>query len=387
MEIMQPMNEQEVISLLRSLVDIPSPTGEERELANFIASYTETTGFSSTLMSDHWDVVARVTGSMPGPKILFLTHTDHSKPSPSIQAHRAEITDGERFGKRGKVITGKGSCAPKSTLAAMLYAGKTLAALKTRLKGSFILAAVSRDLWTNHDGVREVADRGWIDSDMAIVGEPSGNQPAIGARGIYHFTITMEGKPTHWGRPKEGINPIWGIPDLLKLIEHMTHVLPSHPALGEATLVPIDVRCEISPPHTPKYCTILLDRRTLPGEDRETIVKDIEEKVKRFSFHGQRITFQLTKEMYPFNGDPESFISRKLMEVHRVIMGENPNLGYLSFSSNGGFLTEKMRIPSVAYGPGKITDLTPIEHAETSKVLSASKVYVATTLEILTADL
>lgn len=376
-----------MISLLRSLVEIPSPTGEERELANFIASYTETTGFSSTLISDHWDVVARVSGSMPGPKILFLTHTDHSKPSLLSSAYSAEITDGEKFGKRGKVITGKGSCAPKGTLAAMLYAGKTLAALKIRLRGSFTLAAVTRDLWINHDGVREVADRGWIDSDMAIVGEPSGNQPAVGARGIYHFAITIEGKPTHWGSPKEGINPIWGIPDLLKLIEQMTHFLPSHPSLGEATLVPIDIRCEVSPPLTPKYCTIVLDRRTLPGEDRQIIANDVEKKVKEFSSPEQRGSFQLMKEMYPFKGDPESFITKKLMHVQRVITGENPKIGYLSFASNGGFLTEKMLIPSVAYGPGKITDLTPIEHVEISKVLLASKVYVGTALEILTADM
>jgi acetylornithine deacetylase/succinyl-diaminopimelate desuccinylase-like protein len=387
MEIVQGMDEQEVISLLRSLVEIPSLTGEEREIANFVASYTEAAGFSSTRVSDHWDVVACITGSRPGPKILFLTHTDHSKPSSPNQAYCAEMTDGEKFGKRGKIITGKGSCAPKSTLAAMLYAGKILAPLKDRLKGSFVLAAVSRDLWANHDGVREVADRGWIDSDMAVVGEPSDNQPAIGARGILHFTMTIEGKPTHWGRPKDGSNPIWSIPDLLKLIEDMARVLPSHPALGEATLVPIDIRCEMSPPHTPNCCTLLLDRRTLPGEDRELIVKDVEERLKGFRSHGQKATLQLTKEMHPFHGDPGSFISRKLMELHRVIIGRDPEAGYLSFSSNGGFLTEKMRIPSVAYGPGSIADLTPVEHAEISRVLAASKVYVGTALEILSTDL
>lgn len=383
LDILENIDENELIELLKELIRIPSPTGEEKEIAKYIASFSKNGGYGSVNVSDQWDVVARIDGKAEGRRILFLTHTDHSKPADPKKDYIPRITEGHEFGKPGKVITGKGSCAPKATLAAMLLAGQILAKKTENLKGSVIVAAVSQDLNANHDGPREVDERGWIDAEMAVVGEPSNNRPVIGARGINHIAITIQGVSTHWGRPSEGVNPIWTIGQVLAEIKTLIAELPSHPSLGRATLAPINVECQASPPQTPSSCRIVFDRRTLPGEDTNDIVKGISERLDTLGLDKQDINVSLCSQMYPFKGSSESFISKKVMEISEAVTGDHFPYGYLSFSSNGGYLTDKMGIPSVVLGPGNIGDIAPTEHVEVKSVLEAAKIYVATSLDVL----
>ncbi len=385
-EVIEHIDENELIGLLEELIRIPSPTGEEEGISQFISSWAERMGFTSVHQSDKGDVVAEVEGRGKGPKLLLLTHTDHSKPIDSEAAYRPKVVDGQRFGKGGRVVTGKGSCAPKATLAALLYAGKMLAQQKEQLRGSVIIAAVSRDLLANHDGVREVAEKGWIDADMAVVGEPSGNQPVLGARGINHIAITLHGIPTHWGRPEGGVNPIWAMEPVLGVVKGLIEGLPSHASLGKATLAPIDIQCEMSPPQTPRSCRLVLDRRTLPGEDAREVVEGIQDKLGGLSLEKLKVNVETIRQMYPFEGNPESPISKKVMETHEAITGNRLPYGYLTFSSNGGFLTGMMKMPSVVYGPGRIEDMMPSEHVEVESVLMAAKVYGATAFEMLHRD-
>ena len=382
-EILGDLAEKELLELLQELIRIPSPTGEEQEIGQFIASYAKDSGYGSVNLSEQGDVVAQVDGKLNGPRILYLTHTDHSRPVDPKADFNPRIVEGQEFGKSGRVITGKGSCAPKATLAAMLYAGKVLAEKREDLKGSVLIAAVTKDLNANHDGPRAVDENGWIDADMAVVGEPSNSEPVIGARGISHIAVTIKGVPTHWGRPAEGSNPIWTIEQILPQIKTLIADLPSHSALGEATLAPIDIGCENIPPQTPGSCRIVFDRRTLPGESTEDIIQVMQDRLNTVTPDNQSIDVTLASQMYPFEGSADTFISKKVMEVSQTVTGYHAEYGYLTFSSNGGYLTGKMGIPSVVLGPGNIGDIAPKEHVELSSVFNATAIYIATALDIL----
>jgi acetylornithine deacetylase/succinyl-diaminopimelate desuccinylase-like protein len=380
------IDKDELIKLLQELILIPSSPGEEQEICEYISSYAKNSDFTSIHVSDHWDVVLRLDGRGKGSRVLFLTHTDHSKPAHPEGISRPDVIDGDRFGKRLKVVTGTGSRSPKGTLAAMLYAGKVLAQKRMALKGSLIIAAVSRDLLANHDGIREVAEKGWVDADMAVVGEPSNNEPAIGARGINVIAVTIRGSPTHAGKPEAGSNPIWTLEHVLEGLKTLATDLPSHPSLGKATLTPIDIRCETRSPQTPSSCCLILDRRTLPGEDPIEVAHNIERNLVKFVTGTNKVDVQVLKQMYPFEGDPDSLISKYVKNANETVTGSRTSYSYISFSTNGGFLTNKMRIPSVIYGPGRIDHTFPIEHVEVNSVLIAARVYVATACRILGPD-
>jgi acetylornithine deacetylase/succinyl-diaminopimelate desuccinylase-like protein len=119
----------------------------------------------------------------------------------------------------------------------------------------------------------------------------------------------------------------------------------------------------------------------LPGEDADTVVQGIKEALGKTAIE-EKIEIELVKQMFPFEGDPESFISKQVSAVNEAITGKISPFGYLTFASNGGYLTSKMKIPSVVYGPGRITDLIPVEHIEISSVVTAAKVYAGTAIEV-----
>ncbi len=381
-QIIAGVREEELIKLLGELVKIPSPTGEEKEIAEFMAAYGRESGYSSINVGNKWSVVGRVDGAGQGPRVLFLTHSDHARPAEPEGPYALEVADGGKFNKSGPVALGKGACAPKGTLAAMLLAGAILARHRSDFKGSAVIAAVCQDLNANHDGPREVHERGWIEADMAVVGEPSHHRPVLGARGISHIGVKINGQPTHWGRPAEGSNPIWTMAPVLAALKDLTSNLPRHPDLGQATLAPFNLDCRYSAPHTPSWCRVVLDRRTLPGEDSAEVLKTIKDKLSGLAPEGQSLEVDYVSQMFPFQGSAESLIAQKVMAVSTEIIGQELSFGYLTFSSNGGYLTGKMGMPSVVLGPGRIEDIHPVEHIEIESLVLATKIYLATVVEL-----
>jgi len=87
--------------------------------------------------------------------------------------------------------------------------------------------------------------------------------------------------------------------------------------------------------------------------------------------------------MYPYEGDPATLICRKLAGTNDRLSGQPIPFGYLPFATNGGFLTHRMKIPTVVYGPGRIEDVAPKEHVEIDRMVLAARVYTDTVLALL----
>jgi len=370
----------ELIHLLENLIRIPSGSGQEKSLSEFILAYGESLGFSPLRRSSHGDIAGTLEGSPGGPTVLFLTHMDHSPVDTEENPYRPVVMDGSEFEKPGRVLVGKGSCSPKATLACMLYACRQIAVRKKEIRGNVLFAAVGRDLLANHDGIRELVEEDWIHADFAVAGEPTGNRPMIGARGINHIEVVIPGMPSHWGRPEEGINPLWELPSVLQTLRELIGELPRHEALKGATLVPIDIACDMKPPRSPSACRVLLDRRTLPGENPEAILREVRERLQQ---RVPGVHASVKSQMYPYEGDPGSVICRTIAETNDRLSGRPVPFGYLSFATNGGFLTHQLKIPTVVYGPGRIEDMAPKEHVEVDRLVLSSSVYKDTVLALL----
>ena len=114
-----------------------------------------------------------------------------------------------------------------------------LACQATVLSWPGVLAAVTKDLSANHEGVREADALGLLREGICIAGEPSHNAIVLGARGIAHYAVEFEGVPAHWGRPQDAANPLFALAAFLPSIERLE--LPSDPALGAATISAFEV--------------------------------------------------------------------------------------------------------------------------------------------------
>ena len=187
-------------SLTRELIDIPSLTGDEKAVGEFLATRLASLGYNVELQdagADRFNVIA-TTGEMP--RIVFSTHMD------TVPPFIASSEDGE-------YIYGRGSCDAKGLIAAQLFAAEQLR--KQGMNNIGMLFTVDEELSSfgaqaanNHPLARECR--------FLINGEPTDNRLAIGTKGSLRLIITTEGRAAHSAYPEAGESAIEKLLDILQ---------------------------------------------------------------------------------------------------------------------------------------------------------------------------
>lgn len=364
------------IELAKELISIPSPSGQEQAVAEFIAQRLSEAGVEVQEIP-HGNVLARVDGHRPGPVRLFLTHTDTMSADGMTDPYAAKIVDGASYGIEGDALVGLGAAAPKGAVAAMIIALEAVAADREGLDGSVYLGIATKDLLANHEGAREILDAAAINADWVVAGEPSGNRVVLGARGIAQVDVDVEGKAAHWGRPDDAANPLHPIADIISTIRATE--LPHHPDLGYATCVPFDIDTQFHPPHSPHRAVLRLDRRLLPGESAQAVIADLAAVAEQQcgSTPGTRCVVEPRRMMHPFEIDPRAELVQTISRSIEEVTGDLPATMYITFSSNAGLTTAEHGWPSLAFGPGEITALGSREAVAVQELTTAARCFAS----------
>jgi acetylornithine deacetylase len=189
-----------VFELARQLIDIPSVTGDELAVGEFLASHLEQLGYRverQEVAPDRFNVIA-TTGAPP--RIVFSTHMDTVPPF--IESREDD-----------ELIYGRGSCDAKGIMAAQIFAAQRL-----------------RD-----EGVNEVGLLFMVDEEMGslgaqaankhplarecrylVNGEPTDSRLATGTKGSVRAVITSEGRAAHSAYPEAGESAIEKLLDILQ---------------------------------------------------------------------------------------------------------------------------------------------------------------------------
>jgi acetylornithine deacetylase len=187
-----------LVEYIRRLVDIPSVTGSEHELASFLEKDLRERGFSVTLQ-DVVDQRRNVYAVSPRvlPRVVFCTHLDTVPPFyPSSE-------DDE-------YVYGRGSCDAKGVLAAMVFA---VVALRERgIDDVGLLFVVGEEV----DSVGALAANSLESrARYVVVGEPTENRMANGHKGGFKFRLTATGRAAHSAYPHLGESAIERLLDAL----------------------------------------------------------------------------------------------------------------------------------------------------------------------------
>src|SRR5258705_150108 len=124
-----------LFTLTRTLIDIPSVTGNEAEVGAFLASHLEGLGYrvqKQEVAQDRFNVLA-TTAELP--QIVFSTHMDTVPPF--IRSNEDEQN-----------IYGRGSCDAKGIIAAQIFAAERLRAEGMNQMG--LLFTVDEELGSNN---------------------------------------------------------------------------------------------------------------------------------------------------------------------------------------------------------------------------------------------
>src|SRR6187399_326091 len=208
------METSHIFDLARKLMAIPSVTGTELEIGNFLASHLAASGYrveKQEVEPGRFNIMAYA----GKPRVLFCTHIDTV---PLV----LPVREDENF------IYGRGACDTKGIIAAMLEAGDRLR--KAGIQDIGYVLVVGEE--TNGSGAKAANTLKW-DNEFVIVGEPTGNKLARAQKGTFMAELTVKGKAAHSGYPDAGVSAIVG---LWKVLENCTSAdWGSDPVLRKGT--------------------------------------------------------------------------------------------------------------------------------------------------------
>jgi acetylornithine deacetylase len=234
-------------------------------------------------------------------------------------------------------------------------------------------------------GTRAIIASG-ISADAAIVTEPTRLAIAPAHRGFAWIEVTVHGRAAHGSRYDIGVDAISHAGLLLaELDELQTRTLDfrDHPLLGHASLHAGRIEGGSAWSIYPEKCVLRLERRTLPGESKESALREIEDACARV--RARRPAFSASVALCfaqsPSDVPPGAPV---LTRLERAIegCGYSPRTEGLSAWTDAALLNEA-GIPAICYGPGDIS----LAHSDTEWVPVAELEQATQVLEkLLTID-
>ena len=217
------------------------------------------------------NILAKVAGRDRSRCILFEAHTDTvSIKGMSIPPFEPTIIDGQ--------LRGRGSCDTKGGLAAMLDAIERIAnSGEPPPLDVWLCAAVDEEF--SFRGVVALCERlkqpGTPKPVAALVAEPTGMRPVIASKGVVRWKIHTHGRAAHSSKPHLGTNAISMMARIIQAIEADARELAQHPhpLLGPATANVGVIQGGVQVNFVPDHCSIEVDRRLLPGESADSVLK------------------------------------------------------------------------------------------------------------------
>ena len=338
--------------LLRELIALPSvnpaflppgdPNAGEHNVADFLAATATQAGLEVEFMpvlDARSNVLARLAPAGKIRQRIFL--------APHLDTVNGDKSQFRPIRKNG-CIHGRGACDTKGCIAAMMMALCELARQGDRPAETEVVFAGLVDEENMQAGSRALASR--FKADLAIVGEPTCLQVVTAHKGILWFRLETKGKSAHGALPHLGQNAVHTMARIVDLLETQYATRLSrrrHPLLGQATVSVGLIHGGTQPNIVPDRCHILVDRRTLPGETRASVQREIQTLLRQ---HGLKAVCTDNKlyPCFPLETDPALPLVQQFMRT----IGQRRPAG-VNYFCDASVLAHA-GIPSVAFGPGNI---------------------------------
>lgn len=363
-----------VISFLRDLIAIPSPSCKEADVVDRIIIEMEALNFDEAFIDRFGNVVGRI-GS--GPKqLVYDSHID--------TVGIGDIDSWSYDPYIGKVenetVFGRGASDNKAAIATMVYGAKIWKELA--LPDDVSLYVVGSVMEEDCDGLAlgECLRETIPGVDAVVMGECTDLDIYRGHRGRMEIQVDVGGVSCHASAPERGENAIYKMSKIIQEIEKLNETgLKNDPFLGKGTIAVTQIECLSGSLNcVPDKCTIFIDRRTTIGEDKEHCLQQIKDLP---GAEGAEVTL-LDYEAKSHNDTPmfqeKYFPTWSLPEDHplvqaglnagKAVLKRGPVASKWVFSTNGVSSMGRLDIPTIGFGPSEekwahtTEDQVTIEH-------------------------
>ena len=370
-------NRDQMIRLVSDMVKIPSVSGNEAELAQYLMKYCTELGFECEI-DRHGNFFAYIKGNRPGKRLIFNSHLD------TVEV--GEGWDSDPFSGRidEDKIWGRGSTDCKAAIGSQIIAALSVKQAGADFAGEICLMyPVEEEVQNVQRKGTYLALKDGFTGDMAVNGEDTDLHVCLACEGMLEVKITTHGVGAHGATPKEGKN---AIVMMCKVVEELEKIVPGvNKYTGSGSVNPgvIEGGCRSSV--VPDTCTLKCSRFTVPGEGSELFLSQIEDIFAKLKAEAPdfKADVELTYDSNPSIVDEDADIVKAIIKAHEGIGKDCPLYGTPQHD-DADFLTNVGHIPTVLYGPGTgVLAHMPNEYVKISELEEAAKVYALTILEAL----
>ena len=345
--------------LLSKLIQIPSVSGDEKKLIEFLADQFKREGADEVRIDGFGNIIARLGNS--GPVIAIDAHID------TVDIGQKENWRFDPFS--GKIeddkVWGRGTSDQKAGMASMITALKIL---KESAKSfPFTIYFTGTVLEEDCDGLcwQYLIKEEKLTPDLVIITEPTDGKINRGQRGRMEVEIITRGISCHGSAPERGDNAIYKLAPIIAALEKLNDNLADDPFLGKGTLALSQVRSG-----SPSLCAVAdmaavyIDRRLTAGETPDKAVAQFESLPEVKQVHAEVVVPMYEREswtglIYP---TPKSYPTWvlpednpyliKAVDCYQSLFDQKPVVDKWTFSTNGVATMGMFNIPTFGYGPG-----------------------------------
>ena len=382
------------VALARALIATPSVNPELEEsgagegaVAELTAEWLRGWGLSvevSDVAPGRSNVLGRLegrgAGEGAGPTLLLNGHLDTvGVAGMSVDPFGAELRDGR--------LWGRGSSDMKGGVAALLAATARVA--RSGAPGSLIVALTADE---EHASLgMEALVRSGIRADAAVVCEPTSLSVMPAHKGFVWVEADFQGRAAHGSRPDAGVDAIEHAGRYLTALGALRSRLGAgepHPLLGHGSFHAGTIAGGSTPSVYPDACRLVLERRTLPGENAAGIIGEFQAVLDELEADVPDLDAKLTQGL----ARPATQVSNESPLVEGLVAacvgeGVDPVLAGMTAWVDAAFLNEA-GTPAVCFGPGSIAQAhSADEWIDASEIVTCAAVLERFSRDFLQGDL
>lgn len=361
----------DVISLTQKLISFNTinPPGNETPMAEFVGGFLTENGFKAEYFNygeNRMHVIAEKGVSSSGKPLILSGHFD------TVPLGNQKWTFNPIISEiKGDKIYGRGSSDMKSGLAAMIFAATEIPAGQLPEDGLRFILTAGEELGCQ--GVQDMVKNHNLSGEASaiLVGEPTGNIPAIGHKGAIYMNAVAVGKTAHSSMPELGINAIYKAARAITKIEQLRFNADKDTLLGFPTINVGKINGGMNLNSVPDRAEFTIDVRTTTSINHDEIL----ERLSRVL--GSEIEIEKLVDLQSvYTDEKDPFVQL----VYRICSKEGvremlPRA--LSYLTDGSVLQRFYgNIPTIIIGPGQpeMAHKTD-EFCYISKIVQAVSIY------------
>lgn len=244
------------VELTAALVDIASPSGQEREIADAIELALAKLG-NLAIVRDGDAIVARTERSRPT-RVLLAGHLD-----------TVPIADNVPSRLDGEILHGCGTSDMKSGVAVMLHIAGQLEMLDPWCDLTFALYD-NEEVDHGKNGLGRLVRNHpeWIKADFGVLLEPTNGMAEAGCQGTMRAEIRTTGRRAHSARSWLGNNAIHAAGEILRrLNEYHPREVDIDGCVYREGLNAVGITSGVAGNVIPDECTVVVNFRFAPDRD------------------------------------------------------------------------------------------------------------------------